>query len=102
MGTLEDTKDRAWTWVLSAPVTMVREKGVDFNPEKRSIKSVQGDAGKSSALEVNLLCLHAVFVGNLEGFVYIEQSNAQHLELTLVVMFLSSRVHENWSCKILP
>ena len=70
MGTLEDTKHRAWTWVLSAPVDVVKEMGVDFDPEKRSIKSVQGDAGKSSALEVSLLCLYAVYVGRLQTFMW--------------------------------
>ncbi len=53
MGTLEETKDKAWTWVLSAPVDVVTAAGVDFDPEARSIKSVQGNAGgDGSALKV--------------------------------------------------
>lgn len=58
MGTLEETKDKAWTWVLSAPVDVVKAAGVDFDPDARSIKSVQGDAGgANSALEVKNLSL---------------------------------------------
>ena len=54
MGTLEDTKDRAWTWVLSAPIDYVKAAGVEFDPEARTIKSVQGETGhKSSASEVS-------------------------------------------------
>ncbi len=64
MGTLEETKDRAWTWVLSAPIDVVQAAGVNFDPNVRSIKSVQGDAGgTSSAFEVSCpnikLCWHA-------------------------------------------
>jgi len=64
MGTLEETKDRAWTWVLSAPIDVVQAAGVNFDPNVRSIKSVQGDAGgTSSAFEVScpdiMLCWDA-------------------------------------------
>lgn len=62
MGTLEETKDRAWSWVMSAPIDAVKAAGVDFDPNARSIKSVQGDAGgQSSAFEVS--CLHRVHEG---------------------------------------
>ena len=38
----------------------VREAGVDFDPNARGIKSVQGDASSGSALEVSLLLLFAM------------------------------------------
>lgn len=58
MGTLEETKDRAWTWVLSAPIDVVQAAGVNFDPNVRSIKSVQGDAGgASSAFEVIVIMI---------------------------------------------
>ena len=53
MGTVEETKDRPWSWVLSAPIEFVKAAGVDFDPEVRSVKCVQGDTeGKTSALQV--------------------------------------------------
>ena len=54
MGTLEETKDQAWTWVLGCPMDQVREAGVAFDPNARGVKSVQGDASSGSALEVSL------------------------------------------------
>ena len=53
MGTVEETKDRPWSWVLSAPIEFVKAAVVDFDPDVRSVKCVQGDTeGKTSALQV--------------------------------------------------
>lgn len=54
MGTLEETKHQAWTWVLGCCMGQVKEAGVDFDPHARGIKSVQGGASSGSALEVSL------------------------------------------------
>ena len=53
MGTLEDTKHKPWTWILGAPLAAVKEAGVDFDPNARSVKAIQGDAQSGSALEVS-------------------------------------------------
>ena len=52
MGTLEDTKHKPWTWILGAPLSTLREAGVEFDPEARGLKAIQGDADSGSALEV--------------------------------------------------
>ena len=54
MGTLEETKDQSWTWVLGCPVHLVREAGVEFDPDARGVKSIQGNASSGSALEAGL------------------------------------------------
>ena len=54
IGTLPETEDRPFSWVLSAPLEFLTDAGIDFDPEVRSIKSVQGKSeGKTSALEVS-------------------------------------------------
>ena len=62
MGTLEETKDQGWTWILGAPYNTVKKAGVDFDPDSRGIKAIQGDASSGSALEVSHLplLLHAL------------------------------------------
>lgn len=45
IGTLEDTKDRAWCWVLSAPIELLRAAGVAFDPNAKDMKSLQGESG---------------------------------------------------------
>ena len=52
MGTLEETKDQSWTWVLGCPVHLVRQAGVEFDPDARGVKSIQGNASSGTALEV--------------------------------------------------
>ena len=54
MGTLEETKDQSWTWVLGCPLELVRKAGVEFDPDARGVKSIQGDATSGSALKVEL------------------------------------------------
>lgn len=55
MGTLEDTKHKPWTWILGAPLAALKKAGVEFDPEVRGLKAIQGDADSGSALEVGLL-----------------------------------------------
>lgn len=55
MGTLDETKEQSWTWVLGCPIDQVRAAGVEFDPNARGVKSVQGDASSGSALEVRSL-----------------------------------------------
>ncbi|DBB16334.1 TPA: hypothetical protein ACH3X3_014633 [Trebouxia sp. C0006] len=51
IGTLEDTKDRSWCWVLSAPIELLRAAGVAFDPQAKDMKSLQGESGgRDSAL----------------------------------------------------
>ena len=52
MGTLDSTRERSWTWVLAAPMNLVRKAGVDFDPDARTVTAIQGDAASGSALEV--------------------------------------------------
>ena len=54
MGTMEDTKDKGWTWILAAPMADVQKAGVHFDPNARPAKAIQGDAVSSSALEVRV------------------------------------------------
>ena len=54
MGTMEDTKDKGWTWILQAPMADVQRAGVHFDPNARTAKAIQGDAVSSSALEVRV------------------------------------------------
>ena len=67
MGTLEETKGQSWTWVLGCPLDQVRAAGVEFDPNARGIKSVQGDASSGSALEVGVLdcAMSAVCLGSI-------------------------------------
>ncbi len=66
MGTLEATKHKPWTWILGAPLSALKEAGVQFDPEARGLKAIQGDADSGSALEVKAhqssvqLCIHRV------------------------------------------
>lgn len=57
MGTLEDTKHKPWTWILGAPLATLQKAGVQFDPEVRGLKAIQGDADSGSALEVKHLCI---------------------------------------------
>ncbi len=52
MGTLENTKDKGWTWIMAMPLAEVQKAGVDFDPNNRTVKAIQGDAASGSALEV--------------------------------------------------
>ena len=52
MGTLEATKHKPWTWILGAPLSALKEAGVQFDPEARGLKAIQGDTDSGSALEV--------------------------------------------------
>ena len=60
MGTLKDTKEKAWTWILGAPLSAVTKAGVDFDPDCRSTTAVQGDASSGSALGVSHLLFYAI------------------------------------------
>lgn len=40
---------------VAAPIADVLKAGVDFDPEKRTIKAVQGDSSSGSALEILIL-----------------------------------------------
>ena len=53
MGTLEETKDESWSWILGCPLNLVQKAGVHFDPNARGVKSVQGDASSGTALEVS-------------------------------------------------
>ena len=55
MGTLEETKDKEWTWILGAPLSAVTKAGVEFDPDSRSTTAAQGDASSGSALGVSHL-----------------------------------------------
>ena len=59
MGTLEDTKEKGWTWILGAPLSAVTEAGVEFDPNSRSTAAAQGDTASASALEVSNLLVDA-------------------------------------------
>ena len=52
MGTLEGTHHKPWTWILGAPLITLKEAGVEFDPNVRGLKAIQGDAESGSALEV--------------------------------------------------
>ncbi|DBB12294.1 TPA: hypothetical protein ACH3X3_006390 [Trebouxia sp. C0006] len=56
MGTLENTKDKGWTWIMAMPLAEVQKAGVDFDPNNRTVKAIQGDAASGSALEDVLKC----------------------------------------------
>ena len=55
MGTLEGTSHKPWTWILGAPLVTLKEAGVEFDPNVRGLKAIQGDADSGSALEVTRL-----------------------------------------------
>lgn len=55
MGTLEESKHKPWTWILGAPLSFVKKAGVEFDPDARGVKAIQGDAQSGSALEVSSL-----------------------------------------------
>ena len=57
MGTLEGSKHKPWTWILGAPLSTLKENGVEFDPEVRGLKAIQGDVSSGSALEVGLFHL---------------------------------------------
>ena len=61
MGTIESTKDRAWTWILQSPVADVIDAGVDFDPEVRTVRASQGDAVTGGALEVRPPAINQLF-----------------------------------------
>ena len=44
---------KAWAWTLGASVQDMQKAGVDFDPDVRTMESVQGKATSGSALEVN-------------------------------------------------
>lgn len=52
LGTLEATSKTTWSWTLCAHVDKVKEAGVEFDPEARTLTSVQGIASSGSALQV--------------------------------------------------
>ena len=52
LGTLENTSDTTWTWTLCAHLDKVKQAGVEFDPEARTLTSVQGIASSGSALQV--------------------------------------------------
>ena len=52
LGTLEETSDTTFSWTLIAHMDKVKEAGVDFDPEARTLTSVQGVASSGSALQV--------------------------------------------------
>lgn len=56
MGTLENTKHKGWTWIMAMPMAEVHKAGVDFDPNNRTVKAIQGDAASGSALEDALKC----------------------------------------------
>ncbi|KAL3136312.1 hypothetical protein ABBQ38_005577 [Trebouxia sp. C0009 RCD-2024] len=51
LGTLEATSDTTWSWTLCAHVDKVKEAGVEFDAEARTLTSVQGIASSGSALQ---------------------------------------------------
>lgn len=53
LGTLAATSDTTWSWTLCAHMDKVKEAGVDFDPEARTLTSVQGIASSGSALQVS-------------------------------------------------
>lgn len=53
LGTLEATSDTTWSWTLCAHVDKVKEAGVEFDAEARTLTSVQGIASSGSALQVS-------------------------------------------------
>ena len=52
MGTLAASKHKPWTWILAAPLSTLKEAGVEFDPNVRGLKAIQGDAQSGDALEV--------------------------------------------------
>ena len=54
LGTLESTRATGWTWTLIAHLDMVKQAGVEFDPEARTLTSVQGIASSGSALQVRV------------------------------------------------
>ena len=52
LGTLEETSDTTFSWTLVAHVDKVKAAGVEFNPEARTLTSVQGIASSGSAHQV--------------------------------------------------
>lgn len=57
LGTLESTSATSWSWTLLAQPDVVKEAGVEFDPEARTLTSVQGVASSGSALQVGLVHL---------------------------------------------
>jgi len=71
IGTLEDTKDRSWCWVLSAPIELLKAAGVAFDPHAKDMKSLQGESGGAdSALRVHLFTTHSTTVPCICSFVW--------------------------------
>ena len=60
LGTLENTSDTTWTWTLCAHLDKVKQAGVEFDPEARTLTSVQGIASSGSALQVQCSSLTTV------------------------------------------
>ena len=56
LGTLEDTSDTTFSWTLVAHVDKVKAAGVEFDPEARTLTSVQGIASSGSAHKVPHHC----------------------------------------------
>lgn len=54
MGTLEGSRHKPWTWILGAPLCTLKEAGVEFDPDVRGLKAIQGDAQSGDALEVRI------------------------------------------------
>lgn len=52
LGTLESTSETSWSWTLIAQPQVVKQAGVEFDPEARTLTSVQGVASSGSALQV--------------------------------------------------
>ena len=64
IGTVEETQDQCWYWILGCPIDIVREAGVDFDPSSKGIKPVQQQDSTQSALQVRLLT-HCPFAINI-------------------------------------
>ena len=70
IGTLEDTKDRSWCWVLSAPIELVRAAGVAFDPHAKDMKSLQGESGGvDSALQVHVFITRRTILPSICSYV---------------------------------
>lgn len=73
MGTLEETQHKAWSWALMAPMQTLKEAGVDFNPEVRTLKAIQGDAQSGDALEVTCTCGNPHYAINCDSSCAVQQ-----------------------------
>ena len=54
MGTIESTRDRAWTWILQSPMADVVDAGIDFDREVCTVRASRGDTATGGALEARL------------------------------------------------